>query len=57
MEMGEGCDVPRVACQGARQEGGHVVDKVGEYHFDDILRKLGIWGRKRSSWLLGVSVE
>ena len=57
MEMGDDCDVPRVTCQGACQEAGHVVDEVGKDHFDNILREFGDWRRMRDGWLLGALVE
>jgi len=45
VKVGDSCDVPRVASQGACEEGAGVVDKVGEDQFYEFLRKPGDWGR------------
>jgi len=43
--MGDRGDVPGVTGQGACDESIHVVDKVGDDHFDDLGGKLGGGGR------------
>ena len=45
MKMGDGDDVPRVACHGTCEEGGGVVNEVGHDHFYEVLWELGDWGR------------
>jgi hypothetical protein len=46
MKMGNGGNVPRVTCQGAREETASVVGKVGDDHFDGLQGKPG--GRRQT---------
>ena len=45
MEIGDGGNVPRETCHGARQEGARIVNEVGDDRFHKLLRELGDWGR------------
>ena len=44
VKMGDGGDIPRVAGQGAREQGGCVVDEVRENFLYKFLREPGDWG-------------
>ena len=57
MKIGDGSNVPRITCHGARQEAARVVNEVGEDRFDKILRELGDWGWSCSRCLRGISTE
>jgi len=57
VEMGDCSDIPRVACHGACEEGGGVVNEVGNDHFDEVLREFCDWGRAIRRCLWGTSVE
>lgn len=41
MEMRDGGDVPRVTCQGARAETGHIVDETADDNSNDLQGKSG----------------
>ena len=56
MKIGDGGDVPREICHGARQEGAYIVNEV-DNRFQKLLRELGDWGRTCSRYLLGTSKE
>ena len=38
MKMGDGGNVPRETCHGARQEGARIVNEVGDDRFHKLLR-------------------
>ena len=57
MEMGDSSNVPRVACQGTRQEGGGIVDEVGNDDLYKFLRKLGDWRPACGRRIRGTSTE
>ena len=41
MKIGDGSNVPRVTCHGARKEAARVVNEVGDNHFYEHLWELG----------------
>ena len=47
MEMGNGSNIPRIACHGTRDKGLFVVNEAGDNHFYELLWKLGDWARTR----------
>ena len=47
MEVRDGGDVPGITNQGAREEAGSVIDKVGNHHLDDLQGKFDGRGRAR----------
>jgi len=57
MDMADGHNVPRVACQGACEKAALVVDEAGDNHFYDVLWEFGNWGRKFGRCLRVASVE
>ena len=57
MKVGDGSDVPRVACRGACQEGARVANEVGDNQSHELLRELGNWGQMCSGRPLGTSTE
>jgi hypothetical protein len=56
MEMMDGGDVPRVTCQGARQEAACVINEVGDNLFHEFLREFGD-GRTCGRHLRSTSTE
>ena len=57
MKIGDGSNVPRVACHGAHEEAMRVVDEVENDHIYQLSRELGDWGRTFSGRIWGTSTE
>ena len=57
VKMGDDGDVPRVAGHGACQEGGGVVNEVGDNCFHKVLREPGDWRRMWGRCLQRISGE
>ena len=55
--MGGGGDAPRVAGRGACQEGGDVINEVGDNRFNKVLREPSDWRRMWGRRLQKISGE